>query len=129
MIVKTIKQVKGDTRKRGMTACDSVRWNRPHCCQNNFALQRLSSECQNRWPASALPQRAQRSAATSTTDENISQVSKYSPQTALSLTTHWFPLQDAVGKLFTGKPFREKDGGRVWERGFKQNETEERRRT
>lgn len=80
-----------------------------------------------------MPQKAQRR-ATSTTDKNISQLSKYSPQTALSLTTRWFPLQNALGKLFTGRLFREKDRGRtdrketVGER-FKQNEAEERERT
>lgn len=76
--------------------------------------------------------KAQRSAAaaTSTTDKNISQVSKYSPQTALSLTTRWFPLQDALGKLFTGR--RKTRGGRgeketVGER-FRQNDEREEER-
>jgi len=67
--------------------------------------QQLSSEVQT----VALPALCtQRSDASGTTDENISQVSKYSPQTALSLTTRWFTLQDALGKLFTGKQFKEK---------------------
>lgn len=80
----------------------------------------------NHGPGSVLPQQAQRSTATSTTDKSSSQVSKYSPQTALSLTTCWFPLQDALGKLFNGKHFREKDRGRAERKRIKQDEAEER---
>lgn len=67
----------------------------------------------NHGPGSTLPQRALRNSAISTTDRSSSQVSKYSPQTALSLTTCWFLLQDALEKLFNGKHFREKDRGRT----------------
>lgn len=60
---------------------------------------------------------AQRSAATGTTDRNISQVSKYSTQRALSLTTCLVPT-DAEGKLLAGTALQ----------GKRQEEKRDRRR-
>lgn len=83
---------------------------------DNYDLQHVCPEAQTVPPASPW---AQRSTATGSTDKNISQVSKYSTECVLSLTTRLVP-NDAVGKLFPAKPFKEEDRKR------KETEKEER---
>lgn len=83
-------------------------------------------------PGSALPQKAQRSAATSTTDKSISQVSKYSPQTGSIAHETLVPTARCFREVIHWQAFqgeRQKEGQReketVGER-FKPTEAEER---